>query len=431
MAWQITRGNGNMRRSFYGDTGNFHRPRSTSTKWIGAKLARTLLLVGFCVAGAASANVLAQECEDPCAPEPMPGYSVRNTYRIGNTSGSYCPPYYGANPSDFTWIATAAGQARADWNDSLSGFDAGWEFMYSTGSQSIEIIVTTQGVNPGTIQCDKDTGQLRVHCDMQDLGANDAFNAMDHEFGHMATYGEVSGSGCKNKTAMYYTFWSSTFTGLTDADRCRLREDYGEEEDPGDPLPTFVLRNRSPLSFRTQGKQAKLVPFTVMRYNLPQTLSEAVERAEVIAVVKMLRSRHGVQVVPGHGVESATTHYTAEVLEVLKASDVRQRDRIEILRQGGVITRDGTSTKYYDPSFPDYVLDGEYVVFLEWDEPHGVYVPLGGPELTYGRCQLNRGRGEMRPTFGCEVADSQPAATSLQTAKARDRSRRKLPARNR
>lgn len=126
----------------------------------------------------------------------------------------------------------------------------------------------------------------------------------------------------------------------------------------------------------------KLVPMHVFWPRVPHTWPEAIAGAEMTAVVQVVDRDYEMKV-NERGREYVVTRYTAEVRELLKGEPVRRRDRVEIVRQGGVMTEDDAVVKYYDPKFPDYVIGGEYVVFLLWNPVTDGYAPYAGPVLTY------------------------------------------------
>jgi len=131
----------------------------------------------------------------------------------------------------------------------------------------------------------------------------------------------------------------------------------------------------------TAQEEAQLVPMRVL-WRVPRTWPGAVAGAEMIAVVRIVDRDYEIRVNES-GREYVVTRYTAEVRELLKGEPVRRRDRLEIARQGGVMTEDGAVVKYYDPKFPDYVIGDEYVVFLLWNPATDGYAPYAGPVLTY------------------------------------------------
>lgn len=382
------------------DASGTRRFHSANRNLFGALLV-FLMLVG-------TAYATARQC-GTCDPGPF-NAGVHSRFYIGDLSGEFCDEYWGAQDGEFDWVETAASDAQDDWNARLADVDADWQFVEGSGGGAIEILVTAQGVSPGTIKYDPATNQMRVHCNMQNIDGNEGYNYLDHEFGHMADLADVNTPGCSGQTAMYYTNWTTPFTGLTDTDKCRIRENFGDDEEEEGPLPTIVSPGGGGFEFLLTEQSEKLVPMGVS-WRMPRTWEEALNGADLIAVVRIAEFDYEENVDRG-GSTYVLTRYRADVTEVLKDHRMRRRaNQIDIVRQGGVMVQDNTRVRYYDPSFADYATGDERIVFLTWDPEVDGYSPFGGPGLTY---LLDRAAQRViSPTEVLNAEDADTPATFL------------------
>jgi len=109
------------------------------------------------------------------------------------------------------------------------------------------------------------------------------------------------------------------------------------------------------------------------------TWSEVLGNADTVARVKLVGKRYRVLDDDTYVI----TQYRAEVLEYFKTDNQASGRTLELYRRGGVIKNErGQRIKYSSRGFPDYLLEEEYVVFLQWDRNVGAYATMG-PNATF------------------------------------------------
>jgi hypothetical protein len=130
----------------------------------------------------------------------------------------------------------------------------------------------------------------------------------------------------------------------------------------------------------------------------PTDLATAVQQAAAVVRVRVLSRRN-------HLLEGSSprTAYAMEVVEVLKAHP-RVASVIEVYRIGGEEDVGDYIRRTVDPDFPDFKINGEFVLFLGWNDvllgfevrqgPDGAYeLTESGQVETSGKGKLARSEG--------------------------------------
>lgn len=141
----------------------------------------------------------------------------------------------------------------------------------------------------------------------------------------------------------------------------------------------------------------------------PTDLAMAVQQAAAVVRVRVLSRRN--HLLDG---SSPRTAYAMEVVEVLKAHP-RVASVIEVYRIGGEEDVGDHIRRTVDPHFPAFRINGEYVLFLGWNDvllgfevrqgPNGAYELMESGEIdTSGRGELARSqKGKHKEAFLEEI----------------------------
>lgn len=146
--------------------------------------------------------------------------------------------------------------------------------------------------------------------------------------------------------------------------------------------------------------QTRLPPVFVDRYIPPTSIRDAVTKAEVTAVVRLV----GQEFEDDHPMLGGlVTRFTAQVVEVI--SDPGERVRaptIVIIRHGGQTIRDGQTFVQEENRFPPWKVGRTMVLFLIQADD-GAFHPRFGPDCGFERSEVglanSNGRGGVARTL--------------------------------
>lgn len=129
---------------------------------------------------------------------------------------------------------------------------------------------------------------------------------------------------------------------------------------------------------RDQQKPTIITEVRVDRAAPAATLAAAVRSAPAIALVTVLSSR---LFQPPNGATIRTV-YAVRVDDVIKPQTMLT-GFVDVYRVGGEIDEGAHINKYVEVGFPPYVLNRQYVLFMNFNTYFEMFQPTGGPDASY------------------------------------------------
>jgi hypothetical protein len=128
----------------------------------------------------------------------------------------------------------------------------------------------------------------------------------------------------------------------------------------------------------TSDAQRQGPPIIVDYFRPPDSLEDAIKKADLVAVVRTLSAE------PAKGRSSPMTYFVARITEVLSShAEVSVGSTIRIARLGGLVTIKGVEYLQEEHRFPPWSVGQTLVLFLEWESTGAVFVPAFGPDFAF------------------------------------------------